>query len=121
MAQGVTRVVPTPAPGGIPFLASGVTGNRCIRFVASSGGGAVSTTTPPDGGSIHGVCSGNSALAAAKGCPVVVEASAAFASGVSLATGADGRVRAAAGADVIVLTALEPASGAGSLVWAVFT
>lgn len=54
------------------------------------------------------------------GFPVKVEASAAFSAGALLQTGSDGRVAAIA-AGKAVLRALEASSGAGSLVWAVFT
>lgn len=91
---------------------------RC--YVLSGTGPTFSA--PAAGGPIHGVS--NHVEAAAPGYPVIqgwpvrVEASAAFAAGAALVTGADGRV--APGGGTVVLQALEASSGAGATIAAVF-
>ena len=103
------------------------TPRRC--YVWSGGGGSPaqmsSPVTPTAGGDIDGVSSidgygnGRIFIAAVPGVPIKIEAAAAFSIGASLETTSNGRVQTQA-AGKAVLRALEAASGAGSIVLAVF-
>src|SRR5882672_6207481 len=87
------------------------TPRRC--YVWSAGGGIDGVS------SIDGYGNGRIFIAAVPGVPIKIEAAAAFSIGASLETTSNGRVQTQA-AGKAVLRALEAASGAGSIVLAVF-
>lgn len=60
-------------------------------------------------------------LPAIRGLPFRVESGAAFSAGAALKTDSSGRAIAQGGTGTIVATALEAATGAGEIRWAVFT
>lgn len=92
------------------------TGAALLTRVAPTAGGpadGVSLATHPDPGS-PGSCH-----LACTGVPVLVEAGAAFSTGVSLETLVDGRVKAVVSGKA-VMRSLQSSGGAGAVVWAVF-
>lgn len=99
---------------------------RCYNFgpppsTTGSYTGSGEFIYPPAGGDIDGVFYGGMWRPALPGSVVRVEAAAAFASGVTLATDADGRLRPALAGEHGVLRALQASASAGSYVTAVLT
>lgn len=113
----------------VHFVLAGGTGaatdNRCYIVTGAPGNltdlGAAGFGAPSVGGDIDGVRVGSSWFPAHPGACVNVESSAAFSSGVTLASIADGRVRTATAGEYGVLRALTSSGGAGVVVSAVFT
>lgn len=106
---------------GYSRVSHGLADARCCRFTGPSAAGA-----PSAGGDVDGVTGvftdnpGDVVFPAVPGHRVQIEAGAAFSSGAQLETLSDGRVQTVSTGKA-VLRALETASGAGVVVWAVFT
>jgi hypothetical protein len=99
---------------------------RCFRLTGFNSGSFPAAGSDVDGVTVIRNSSGAKPpvsfylIPASPGWVVQVESAASFSNGVPLETLADGRVQAV-GSGKAVLRALESSSGAGSLVWAVFT
>jgi len=114
------------------FDAGSIPSARMFRWT-----GPTTPALPVAGGDVDGVCTRatqlyhnpgppsfdeditGTVIPAVPGLRVKVEAGGAFSSGASLVTDSSGR--AVTGSGKVVLRALEAASGAGAIVWAVFT
>jgi hypothetical protein len=92
------------------------------RFFRWTGAPPVAAS-PGAGGAVDGVSirGGKGGYLACPGFPFLVEAGGAFNAGASLATTSDGRAVEAGSGQVVVARALQASSGAGQVVWAVFT